>query len=432
MNLSKLALRSVSTLALLTTACFAAGCSSTAETGEEDEGALSAEAAALPSDYAFAWDKGQALPEADRWADMYRRGAAIAEGMNAGSETFSFKPKEIGGSSLYAYVDEGAKRHGLWIPPNASTWIVEEIFAFNLSRLFGHGDWAGPASRLTLNGTGSAAYKKMIEGMNVRGIQACNKDHQLKYMAQNPNYFVGIYKEFLPDTKVGDVKGLVKDDGLNASHAVAKFLSNGSRQPTSDAVYLIAKGGTYEIITREDAGYEAAKASHTAESTELEVAQQLNHMMVVDVLNGQRDRYGLGTNMNIFIEKTKGTFRLALIDNGGGSAGIPTKYINDFKNKVTRFDPALAANVTGLDDFLNKKTATSFKNFQDEDSLKRALGYEDVDAVNLGKYSSNCGSWEYPSVGSYKSRWDARWTNFKKGLTLAADHMRANNNPLGQ
>jgi hypothetical protein len=428
MMLGRSLLKLTSMALLATIASFAGGCGTVED--DVDGQTANATASALPADYKLAWNDGQALPEKDQWASMYERAGVIAAGMSKGDGRFALKPKEIGGSSLYAYVDEGDKRHGLWLPPNASTWILEEVFAFNLSRLFGHGDWAAPASRLTLDQTGSAAYKTMIEGMNVKGIQACNKDHQLKYMRQNPAYFIGIYKEFLPGTKVGDVKSLVKDDALNGTHSVAKFLQDGSRLPTKEPVYLVKKGGTYEIVVTGDAGYEAAKADHASESTELEVAAQLNHMMVVDALNTQRDRYGLGTNMNIFIDKEKGSFRIALIDNGGGNATIPTKYVNDFKKKVTRFDATLAANVIALDNLLNKQTGEPFKGFSDEDTLKRALGYEDVDATELGRYSSNCGSWEYGSVGSYKSRWDAKWKNFKTALGIVATHVKANNHPL--
>jgi hypothetical protein len=409
------------------TACFTGACATPTDEDGDDQSSNIGAGAALPDNYAYAWNGGEALPEKDAWSAMYRHGAEIADGFNAGTGKFVFKPKEIGGSSLYAYVDEGASRHGLWLPPSASTWTLEEIFAFNLSRLFGHGDWAAPASRLTLNKTASAAYKQMLEGMRVSGIQACNKDHQLKYMDQNPNYFIGVYKEFVPGTKVGDVKSLVKDDTLNADHAVAKYLSQSATMPTREPVYLVKSGGTYEIIVKGAPTYAAAQQNFVAQSTELEVATQLNHMMFVDVLNNQRDRYGSGTNMNIFIDKEQKTFRLALIDNGGGSATIPTKYVNDFKRKVTRFDPTLAKDVLDLDTFVNGGAAAPYKGFTSEDALKHALGYEDIDTNEFGTYSSDCGSWSYPSVGSYKSRWDRKWRNFKTALGLLATHIKANN-----
>jgi len=66
---------------------------------------------------------------------MYERAADIAASMNGGATKYTLKPKEIGGSSLYAYVDEGARRLGLWLPPNASTWIPE-----GLKRALGYED----------------------------------------------------------------------------------------------------------------------------------------------------------------------------------------------------------------------------------------------------------------------------------------------------
>lgn len=417
--------------ALSTTLAFAAGCASeTTDDADESSGAAST-GFTLPDDYAYAWNGGGELPEASKWAPMYARGEDIAKELNAQSGKYALKPKEIGGSSLYAYVDQGDQRLGLWLPPNASTWILEEIFAFNLSRLFGHGDWAAPASRLTLDRDGSAAYRRMLEGMNPRGIQACNKDHQMKYMGANPNYFIGIYKEFGANQKVGEVKSLVKDDGLNGDHSLARLLARDARAVTDDPAYLVKGANGYNVLVKGDAGYEAASAEgkHVAQAPESVVVASLNHMLVVDVLNNQRDRYGSGTNMQFFHDKTNNTFRMALIDNGGGSATIPTKYVNDFKRKVTRFDQQIASDVLALDAFVNQGIG-SFKGFDSEDALKRALGYEDNDNVAAPRYTSDCGSWDFPSVDSYKARWDLKWKNFKKALTLLAEHVRASGQTL--
>jgi hypothetical protein len=444
-SIRSLSLRTASLLSVLgiaSTVLATPGCSSEPIEEDEDEGALAAGSAQLPDGYPMAWNGGGALPESEKWSGLYANASRVAETFNGGGAALAFAPKGGGGSSVYAFITDTAeadpkkKTKGMWTPPNAATYLPEEIFAFTLSRLFGHSDWAAPATRVTLNKSGADNYEKVVKGANNPGARACNLQHQLEYRKRNPNYFIGVYKEFDPSLKATTAGTLVKNNALNEGHSVVKLLSRGYRKATDAPVYLVpaqtSAGSTHDILVAGDPGYESAAAKAVAVSTEKQVAAQLNHMLVVDLLNGQRDRYGNGTNMGVYLDAANKKFALALIDNGGGSTGVSDRWVNDFRTKVTRFDPELAKNVLELEAFFSG-AAPAYKGFTDRDALWRALGAEDVDNVNVGSYSVPCPSiGAIPSFPHYKARWDKKRELFGKLLKIAADHVRANGESISE
>lgn len=369
------------------------------------------------------WPNYGLLPQAAPWTSMYQLSEEVATDLNTGGGKYFLEYKPKGGSSHQTLVRRKADGYvlGIWSAPNHATYLLGEIFTFNISRLFERSQWSTPAVRMTLTGLGrEQAWNANQPEVKAR---ACNREHILNYMQANPHYIVGVFKPFGVDVKPIDLPEIVDTiatNRLKTEHFLVRSLSRDNPQPQDRTVFLTEKS----TLTFDSAGSVAA-------SNEKQLAKQLSFMMLMDALSSQRDRFGpYGTNMQAMFNASKGSFTLTLIDNGGtmdGAHGASMKYFlgNAGGPAVTRFERPIFDQVLAMDDFIKGKRS-EFMGFKTVDQLKVALGYE-TNPDSWGPVPAPGPACKYSHVFLFaplKERWDIKWNFFVKALDLVASHMR--------
>jgi hypothetical protein len=376
-----------------------------------------------PYDGTNTWQNFRLLPQAEHWEPMYQNAEDIAADLNADGGRYALDYKTKGGSSHQTVVRRVADGQilGIWSAPNHATYLLGEIFTFNISRLFNRSQWSTPAVRMTLTGPGR------VQALNANQpdvkARACNREHILNYMQANPYYIVGMFKPFATDAKPVDLPEIVDTKAmirLQTEHFLVRSLSKDNPQPADRNVFLTEQS----TLTFDE-------ANTIAFSNEKELAKQLSFMMLMDALSSQRDRFGpFGTNMQAMLNTSKETFTLSLIDNGGtmdGAFSASMKYFlgNAGGPAVTRFEREIFDRVLVLDDFVKGKRA-EFLGFKTIEELKIALGYE-TNPDAWGPVPAPGPACKYSHVFLFaplKERWDIKWTFFLKSLDMVAAHMR--------
>jgi hypothetical protein len=390
----------------------------------------------LNSNIPAVWNKSELMPEHDKWQHMYDLAESIADDLNSGGGIYSLKIKDgAGGSSSQTYVMQGEKVLGLWSAPNHATYLLGEIFAFNLARVLERSSWSTPAVRMTLTGKGrDQAFDVTVNGVLPKG-RRCNQKHQIEYMRQNQHYITGAFMYFVDGLKPKAASNLVdKEHGskLNSSHFLVEIISG--REPVKN-IPVYYKKSSKRFYTTHPGG------SDVYESTDLKLAKQLSFMMLVDALNSQRDRFGpYGSNMEVMINDNNKEVTLTLVDNGGISASYQLSSYKMFvgqygsKTKVRVFEEEIYNKIQQLNNLLNGEVSVPMDNYRSETELKQALGFETyqiLDKDSSGKtlvdkmiMPSGC-RWSHYFLFDFNKRWDNRFLKFKQAIKKIAASMRA-------
>ena len=403
------------------------------------------------------WNESDQMPEHEKWRSMYELAEDIADDYNSGGTKYQIKYKKNGGSSYQTlvYGPEGDIK-GIWSAPNHATYLLGEIFAFNIARVLGRSSWSTPAVRMTFMDLGRDKIETVIRSttpevnkelsQTLGRSRRCNRDTQLAYLKHNQNFINGAFMYFVPGVSPKKVPELVdRTQGsqygrLNKAHFLVKML-NGRLNPTGNPVYFIPSRSRQKF-TYERPG--AGTVYYT--STDTELTRQLSFMTIVDSLNSQRDRFGpIGSNMEVMINKNDGSVALTLVDNGGLStsywdlASMRTFVGRNGENVATKvFEKDVYDRVLALDEFLNGvegEKSPQFLNYESETEFQMALGYE-VNQPLSGEDKAALAEWTKPYSCKYDHRflfnWNERWENrylkFKQGLKKVADHMRKHPN----
>lgn len=364
------------------------------------------------------WPNHDLLPQAAELNWVYEDARDIAEDLNSGGGKYVLEYKQKGGSSHQTQVRRRSdgKLMGIWSAPNHATYILGEIFAFNLARLFERAQWGTPGTRMTLVGQGK---QQAFEANSAPAPAArqCNRAHILTYLKANPYYIVGAYMPYLPGKKPESVPEIVdRANGkrLNANQMIVKTLNRRGPQPENRDVYLSAK----KTMSHRPAPGDLGRAN------ERDLAKQLSFMTLIDALNSQRDRFGpYGSNLEVMIDLSEKTFYLSNVDDGGIADAANTISHRYFLENVSRFERDVFDKVLALDDFI-KGRRSEFAGFRTVDELKVALGYETAPATAGPIPSAQCSSDHRFLFAPLKQRWDIRWKAFTTALTAVAAHMR--------
>ena len=99
------------------------------------------------------WEDYHLLPQAEQWQPYYSEAHEIAEDLNRNGGKYRLEYKIPGGSSHQLWVIRVAdgKAVGLWSAPNHATYILGEIFAFHLTRIFSRSQWGTLGVRVDLS-----------------------------------------------------------------------------------------------------------------------------------------------------------------------------------------------------------------------------------------------------------------------------------------
>lgn len=369
------------------------------------------------------WINYGKLPQSEPWTPMYESAAEIARDLNSGGGKYTLDYKVKGGSSHQTLVRRVADNYimGIWSAPNHATYILGEVFEFNVARLLNRSEWATPAVRMTLSGPGRSIAKKANETPSQS--RACNREHIVTYMNSNPYYIVGVYKAFATDATPVDLVEIVDrkaTNRLDTNHFLVRSLSKDNPQPQNRTVYLNAKSElTFQA--------EGAIASRN----ETDLAKQLSFLTLVDALSSQRDRFGIyGSNMQAMFNKSKKSFTISLIDNGGTADTAYAASLKYFVGKaggpgVTRFEREVFDKVIALDEFI-KGQRGEFLGYKSVQEFKEALGYETdpSEAGPIANVGPVCKISHMFLFAPLKQRWDIRWKAFVTALDEVARYMK--------
>lgn len=369
----------------------------------------------------YTWQNNQLLPHYEEFEKFYSKADDISKDLNEGSGEYKLAYKIYGGSSHKAYVIRSVdnKKMGIWSPPNHATYILGEIFAFNLARLLGRPSWSRPATRMTLVGPArEMAYN--VLNTKTKSVRICNRDTILSYMKENPYYITGVFVGRMKGQDSVGISELVDTKAgnrLNPAHFIVKMIEKNGPVPTGKVVYL----------NKGHLSYTGNKL--LPHSTDSELAKQLSFMMIVDALNSQRDRFGFyGSNMEGYVSEVDKSLTLVGKDNGGITDSSSSRsllyFTGKYGNGVGRFEKEIYDKVMALYQLVYFNKTSPFFEFKNADELKMALGYEDepdngfFKTVPVSCKSSH--SWLFAPL---KTRWDKKWEAFRLSLKKMADYL---------
>ena len=189
------------------------------------------------------WQNFNQLPQYQKWSWMYDDAQEIVSDLNSGSGKYRLEYKKRGGSSHQTLIRRNSDDRimGIWSAPNHATYILGEIFAFNLSRLLGRSQWSTAGTTMVLTGPGRKMAYEAYDYRDTPKARRCNRDTILNYMDINPHYIVGAYMAFEPGKKPEDIPDIVDrkhKKRLNSDHFIVEMISKKGPRPQGRDVYL--------------------------------------------------------------------------------------------------------------------------------------------------------------------------------------------------
>ncbi|GEM_PF-5619950 len=394
------------------------------------------------------------LPQDHMWEKMYDDAKAIERSLNLGDGRYTLVTKPPSGTSIQSLVkDEYGNTLGIWSAPNAATRLEGEIFTFNVARLLGRSEWATAGIRMFLVGEGR---KEMVQQYRNTRITSgnhhneCNLGQINNYAEVNDTYMPGFFAWFDPNQRPSDLPEIVytlRTIGFTPDHFIVEHVNSNGGMPSGRKVYYKLNPGRGE--ERQRMSYSRPSGEYR-ESTDIELANQLSLMALVDALVSQRDRFGVyGSNSEVMIDTDGNGFAITMVDNGGtteytrGRTSSTRTFLGDFNSPkrqrngqiglaippMRRFEKGVYDRVIAVDKFL--KGESSFldiggKRFDSEQELAYALGIERIAGSSMRQRPParvrGCDPYYY--IFDMDARNQNMWTNFKINLDLVATHMK--------
>jgi len=361
------------------------------------------------------WNGDKLFTDRDsEWA--YEKSREVAKDLNenGGAGKYGLKPKPPGGSSRQLFVTQNGKPIGIFSPPMHATYILGEIFPYNIARIMNRTNWVATGVRMTLKGKGAKKVKDIYKAW---GGRDCNIVAVNEYFKKNSNHVHGVFIPF-DGRRPKKAKKLVNTNRsineLNHSHFLVNSIAGKTTAEFSGTVYYN--------------GRDVVKTSGDYKEPKIDAAAQLSLLMVLDALAWQRDRLNSGGNMEVFVDKRDGSFVISPIDNGGiTDFGRSTPSIRALINKrkgVRAFERIVVDSVREMQKIVTSGRGVINGNTVGENELKRILGYENFAEKNRGfRLTGKCSKIHYPPLfGAIGARWKVRWKKFKSSLKIVTQY----------
>lgn len=415
---------------------------------------------------------------------VFEKSEEVAKDLNEGNGRYQLEYKRKGGSSAQLLVKDTETDSviGLFSAPNHATYTLTETFTYNLSRYLDKGHWTGAATRMTLVGPGYDQAKREYYSQ-VQSTRACNLA-QIKgyfdYFQGEPGFLTGIFVPF-GNEKPEDLQELVvsqpvtrtnklnTNDKLRSSHFLTKYVEGRADQKPTDRIVYFVEEKKYVTVENADGTTRTRKfswnglyrnpstkrlleAKNYYLASEIELVKQLSFMMLVDALSGQRDRFGTGNNMQVFVAKDRnaapgapnGTFFLSAIDNGGGSDNPKSSRVSKSQSLkyflgelggpgIQRFEREIFNKMRILNSLLEQEerdaSDADVQHSAQFSEIAKSLGYEKL-AGDFGPKDRTIsqGVCDYDHgflFAPYYDLFEARFRNFKYAVKLVWNHMEA-------
>jgi hypothetical protein len=276
---------------------------------------------------------------------------------------------ELGGSTscnFHAYkkdasdTTDGMKKIGKFIPENPAGNPNTEVAYFNFGRMVGAPSVYQKAVSYVADKNAVAKFLKTMSNSKVGAAQRKNCEYLKSKMTKDSSKLEGALK----DKFSGEKKDLNKDyytsSGINQSKKVPQFLKQGTVKPTEKLMSLDTK-----LLSSEYKGVEK------------ELAHQLFHIFIADILFGQYDRWS-GSNFIVKYKPESKEVSFFAADNGGTYmiAGYTTQHLKAIKeNWFSRYYKPTMDKLVALNSFLNDKSS-EFEGFKDKIEFAKALGFK--------------------------------------------------------
>ncbi len=293
---------------------------------------------------------------------------------------------------------------GALLPMNSATRVRGEIFAYKLASLLGFGEIFGPGTGIAIKDKGFGKFKEEILKMqkefskhdaekSIYKSKIRNISNLIKMMEED-NALVVAYSPWGPRPYDWD------EVAQNDTHPLRKAIRNDEDMPDASLVIPAPKGVKDEILDP------------------IRLSKDLSNAFLVDILNGQWDRFSGGNLQYAKMDRKdsegnlKKEVRIFFSDNGGAFSYGNANRDRYFK-KVSRFDHDVAQKLIDLNAFLKKEVA-SFENFDDEMKLRKFLEMSRYDLKGENRLSNP----------------DTMWNSFKTTLSLLVEHINRSNSFL--
>lgn len=240
--------------------------------------------------------------------------------LDLNTNKFEFAYKKAG-STIGLKVMQDGDMLAKWSPKNGATNPEAQEVSHRLAQYMNVSDVVTPSAYYTLKGDALKQFRSMVHSTGeTNPLRRTNRAAMIKELERHPNELTGVITPFM-ETK--EVQGLQRPGGengiINSAHPIAQLIQ-ADKPMASD---------------RRELEIETNKGTFTG--NEKELAKQFSQMMVIDLLCGQYDRFS-GGNIEATYDKEKG-FHFLARDNGGASmSGSASKYVEYYKQIVSRFD----------------------------------------------------------------------------------------------
>lgn len=269
------------------------------------------------------------LPDQSDWQSLYD----YADNLDLTSPSIALKLSS-GGTSVYAVILENGKATGAIIPPNESSSVSGETFAWTLSRALGVSQIYQPGVYKLLNGTNLSAFMAVVPSTPMKGsIREANRQNLLRLVQNRPGGIDAVYKRW--DAKPVDYDQAVTGARLSPTHVLP-----GSARPLASLIDCSADQPSPYTVVKFNGG----------ENSEYEIARQLSSILLIDALTQEGDRF---TGGNLQTVTRSGQVSFVAFDNGGKWSG--SRWTDRNLESVTRFDRNVAARILAMDDFFQRK-----------------------------------------------------------------------------
>lgn len=285
---------------------------------------------------------------------------ALLRGVNLNrSSDYKFKAaKSFEGTSVWVKIkDADGNNIAVFKPTNGNTYHRGEVFTYQMSKLLGTEDMYPVTFLHTLDDRGCRKLVTALKKVKYKGMKEKNRKKLIRRCAKGG--LEGAVKEWVRDFQFFGAIGKVKK--LKRHHAYSLLLSKKARPRPGKKI----KAKTVTRLYKPD---HCKKATYLGKIDEPRMGRELSDMLVMDVLNGNEDRFP-GANLEFQSleggKETKkcvfdfGPSRLFSLDNGATFKGTRSNAFVAFTKdlNVSRFSRKTFHRLKSLKHFLDDKRA---------------------------------------------------------------------------
>lgn len=302
--------------------------------------------------------------------------------LNLEDPSLSFSSSK-GGSSVYAKI-QGPNWKGAFLTNNAATNPEVEAAAYQIARLLGREELVGMGYPYTIKKAAILRLKSIAENtQSPSHLKMQNKALVLKEtsaaLAKSEPEMKGVFK--LWGAPPFSVDELTSANKLNTKHPIAIGINATNPIPKSNVTVKF-------------------KSSSLA-GNQLTLTKELSTLLIIDALTNQFDRFS-GGNLEAQ-EGADGQAHLVFNDNGGARFE-GSKFSEQNRKYITRFERTVAERVVALDRFLQHQSPTLL-NFNSPEELMNALGLKTQSRALFTQYVSKMAQQIKMTSEQYPNSW---------------------------